>query len=76
MENENINSILNTFLGEENDNKITKARILLGIKAQNMNDKEIEHVITDFEYLITHWLDNFEKEIFNGKTLHEVTVNG
>ena len=34
--------------------------------------EEIKETITSFEYLINNWLEEYEKKIFNNKTLKEL----
>ena len=64
-----INSIFPTQLEE---NKIQHIRTILGEKAVSLSDEEIETSISQFEYLVNCWMDEFEMEIFEGKTLYEV----
>lgn len=60
------------FPTEQQENKVLKARKILGEVAKNVTDEEIEVSLTKFEYLITAWLDEFERQNFEGKTLHEI----
>ncbi len=54
------------------ENKVYRTRQLLGSRAQNLSDEEIETIISEFDYLINTWLDVFEKNIFQGMTLKEI----
>mgnify|MGYP001569830664 CR=1 FL=1 len=56
--------------GEEN--KVIKARRILGEAASSYSDEQLAGVVTDFEFLIEGWLDLFEKQTFEGKTLREL----
>ncbi len=54
------------------ENTVVKTRRILGEKAKSLSDEQIECAVTEFQFLITNWLDEFEKDIFNGMTLKEV----
>jgi len=54
------------------DNKIQRVRSILGNKASQISDEEIEVSLTQFEYLVNSWLDEFERNIFEKKTLQEI----
>lgn len=54
------------------ENTISKTRRLLGDKAKALSDEQIHCLVTEFQFLINTWLDEFEKDIFNGMTLKEV----
>jgi len=54
------------------ENTVLKMRRSLGERAINMSDEEVQCVATKFQFLIDTWLDEFEKEVFNGMTLKEV----
>lgn len=41
----------------------------MGQAVQNLTDEELEAYITEFQYLLDSWLNDFEKQIFDGKTL-------
>jgi hypothetical protein len=54
------------------ENKVLKMRRSLSERAKNMSDEEIQCVTAKFQFLIDSWLDEFEKEVFDGMTLKEV----
>lgn len=64
-----LNSILPTQIEE---NKILKTRRILGETGRTLSDEQIETIVTQFQFLVDSWLDEFEKEVFNGMTLKEV----
>lgn len=73
MENtSDFNQYLNNILTPNPNNKAEKARSILGSKSQEFKDSELENLVSDFEFLADTWLDNFEKQIFNGKTLCQI----
>ncbi len=67
-----INSI---FPNQAEEDKITRTRRYLGETAKILSDEQIERTTTEFQFLIDSWLDEYEKEIFSGKTLKEVLNN-
>lgn len=71
MENtNNFNTILNSYLANDKDDRIEKTRLMLG--SINLENEAIESLVSDFEYLADTWLNEFEKQIFSGITLQEL----
>lgn len=56
----------------EQSEKVEKAREILGILATDLSDEELKAIVTEMQFLVDSWLDEFEKEIFDGKTLTEL----
>lgn len=69
-----IASTLNQMFPEqEHDEKgVKRAKEILGDLAKEFSDSELKDVVAQFEYLAESWLDDFEREIFEGLTLREV----
>ena len=40
-----------------------------------LEDDELEETLTKAKYLINQWLDSFERDIFEGKTLQELLAS-
>lgn len=57
---------------KKQEKNIKEARQILGELANNLTDFEIKEVLTDIDFLITNWMDEFEKQLFKGKTLKEL----
>lgn len=55
---------------EEKD--IQKAKEILGSLADEITPEQLKGAIIEMQYLAQTWLDDFEREIFNGLTLKEV----
>jgi len=55
--------------------KLDEFRELLLKNGIEMNDDEIQTSISELQYLIDFWLNNVEKQIFEGKTLDELLVD-
>lgn len=68
-----LNSILLSPVEETN---VIKTRRILGEIANTLSDEQIECVVTEFQFLINSWLDEFEKDLFNNKTLKEILHEG
>lgn len=51
---------------------LQKSRALFGNSVINISDEELSSYLTMFEYLIDSWLDEYEKELFNGLTLQRL----
>lgn len=66
------NVIATIFPTNQEENKLHKARGILGESARDYTDEELNYLVTDFEYLVDTWLDLFEKREFGGKTLKEL----
>lgn len=64
------------FPTKQDETKLMKARRILGDIVTNTPDTELESDLAEFEYLVDSWLDEFEKQIFDNKTLIEVLREG
>jgi len=68
-----LNSILPTQTEETN---AIKTRKQLGETAKALSDEQIECIATEFQFLANTWLDEYERDVFDGKTLKEVLHEG
>lgn len=50
---------------------IEEVRKILGKIAEGMSDEQIQDQMTKIKILAESWLDDYEKSIFEGKTLNE-----
>jgi len=66
------NALSAIFPQPTEENQIISARRKLGETAKTLTDEQIECMVTDFQYLIDTWLDEFECEVFGGKTLKKL----
>ncbi len=64
----------NTFelVSIDRSEKLQKAREILGELANVYSDDELWKIVTEIQFLTDCWLDEFEREIFDGKTLTEL----
>ncbi|HUD20716.1 MAG TPA: hypothetical protein VMQ44_01445 [Candidatus Saccharimonadales bacterium] len=64
------------FPGPAEENKLQRARRILGEVATDVPDEELEIFLTNFQCLIDSWFDFYEKQVFNGLTLKQVLREG
>lgn len=57
---------------QHEDKNIQKAKQILGEKAAEFTTEQFRDLITEVQYLVNTWLDDFERETFNGQTLKEL----
>lgn len=60
------------FPGKQEETRIQKARLIMGDDVKDLSDEDLEVFLTEFQYLIDCWLDEYEKQVFNNKTLREL----
>lgn len=61
------------FPEQQYDEKnIKKAKEILGVIADEFSPVQFRDVVTEIHYLVESWLDDFEREIFDGLTLREL----
>ena len=72
-----LEDALNLMLPDsKEENKIQKARRILGEIAEDQSDDQIQTFITELQYLIDSWLDSFENQVFEGLTLKQLLREG
>lgn len=54
------------------DKNIQKAKEALGPIANKFSTEELKGVIADVQFLVDTWLDEFERDVFDGLTLKEL----
>ena len=57
---------------EYEEKAIKKTKEILGIKASQFAPEQLRDVVAEVQYLAMSWLDDFERGIFEGKTLMEL----
>lgn len=67
-------ALLNQMFPEQRreDKTIKQARIILGDMIDRYSSDELQEIISLSQYLTESWLDEWEKELFEGKTLDEL----
>jgi hypothetical protein len=62
------------FVSDKEQTRVQKLRVTMGELVANLSDEELETYITEFQYLIDEWLDEFERAAFDGQTLKQTLV--
>lgn len=65
-------TLIRIFPGKQEETRIQKARLIMGDDVKDLSDEDLEAFLTEFQYLIDCWLDEYEKQVFNNKTLREL----
>ena len=67
------NSLDEMFPEQRHEDKIFKqAKDIVG---NTHTDEEVRSMIASFEYLISNWIEEYEKKVFENKTLKELLQN-
>lgn len=53
------------------DKSIQKAKEILGKTAFEYSKEQLEEVVAEIQYLVTSWLDDYERSILGNRTLSE-----
>lgn len=69
-------SLSNIFPSKQEETQVQKARLIMGDDVKALSDEDLEVFLTEFQYLIDCWLDEYEKQVFNNKTLSELMKEG
>lgn len=54
------------------DRDLQKAKDILGDVAKEFTTEQLKDALTEIQFLCESWLDDFEREVFNGLTLQEL----
>lgn len=54
------------------DREVAKTKEILGKLADSFTELQLKEIVTDIDFLVEGWLDEFEREKFGGKTLKEL----
>ncbi len=74
LESEGTYDKLNQFFSEQDQQEKTvlEAREILGESAKDLTDEQVYDLVTEMQYLADCWLEEFERKVFDGKTLNEL----
>lgn len=69
-----IRQSLNEMFPEQqyDEKAIQKAKEILGETAKEFTQEQLQDAVTEIQYLCESWLDDFERQVFQGKTLNEL----
>lgn len=54
------------------EKRIKKAKETLGPLAKELSAEELSESLSEMQFLVNSWIDEFERSIFEGKTLNEL----
>jgi hypothetical protein len=57
---------------DQQERAIQEARDILGDSAKNLDDSEVYDLVNEVQHLVDTWIEEFERETFDGKTLNEL----
>ncbi len=57
---------------KEHEKTILEARETLGDSAKDLDDGQIHELVSEVQFLVDTWLEEYERKVFNGKTLEEL----
>lgn len=60
------------FPSTKDETKLQKARRILGDEVSAVSDDELGVYLAEFQFLLDSWLDEYERKVFNNKTLKEL----
>lgn len=63
------------FPNHKEETRVQKIRRTMGEEISALSDEEVVNYITEFQYLIDGWLDEYEEQAFN-KTLSKLRKEG
>ena len=56
----------------EKQKSVQEAREILGESAQDLTDDQVHDLVNEVQYLVDTWIEEYEQNIFDGKTLKEM----
>ena len=70
-QSDNLINALNTMFPEQTreDKTLRRAEEILG---KDYSTEDVKSLIASFEYLINAWLEEYEKKVFDNKTVKEI----
>jgi len=72
---QSINDLGYLFREKQGESRAQRARSLMGDALKDLSDQDIESCLTEFQFLIDSWLDEFETKPFE-KTLKQLIKEG
>lgn len=65
-----VNKLFSDQNQEQQD--ILEAREILGDDAKELTDDQVFELINEVQFLVDSWVEEYEKDVFGGKTLDEL----
>ncbi len=67
---EQINQLFNEQ--DQKENTVLEAREILGESAKDLTDEQVYELVTEMQFLVDSWLEEYERKVFDGKSLNEL----
>ncbi len=70
---QSIDEALNRiFSNPQEETRLVRTRRIMGAAVAEVSDEDLEVYITELQYLIDAWLDDFERQVYDGLTLKQL----
>lgn len=65
---------LNQYFDDQNQQQraVEEARDILGESATTLTDEELYDLTNEMQFLVDTWIEEFERDVFEGKTLKDL----
>ena len=70
------NALETIFIDSKDENKLQRARRILGDISLEISEEELIRCLAEFQHLADLWLDEFEMQILDNKTLNQLLKEG
>lgn len=57
---------------QREEKNVQRAKDTLGALADQFTQEQLKETVTEIQYLVDSWLDDFERKTFKGQTLNEL----
>ena len=57
---------------DQQQTAVKEARGILGETAEDLTDDQVYELVNEVQFLVDTWIEEFEKKVFEGKTLNEM----
>jgi hypothetical protein len=71
-----FDAIHSIFPTQQEENRIQKARRVMGDDIKDLTDEDLDVYLTEFNFLLDSWLDDYERSVFDNKTLQQLLREG
>ncbi len=65
-------AMMRIFPKSQDEARLEQARRIMGDEINALSDAELTEHLAQFQYLIDQWLDEFERQAFEGRTLRQM----
>ena len=75
---ESITALLNSLFPEQEQEQkeIRQVKTILGELSNKFKSEELHAIVCEIQFLVNTWLDTYEQQILDGKTLQELLNEG